>query len=625
MSVGTENVVGSPRLLGSVPIEVTTKKSNEFTHRAAKAYVVGVEKRNPAMVGTTTPEMSTAIPSDPLSSLAARGEIIEPPFDLFTLAMLGEHSSELGPCVEAMEVNIDGYGHRFIPHHACDPHNPNTSDDLKQRVLEERVRLENWFNYATLEDPFVVFRRKLRKDLELTGNAYCEVIRGTTGEIQGLQHIPSYHMRLGRTEERPVEVAMPFLELQTDRTYKVVQRKVWKRFRKYAQSRATYLRNLSALGGYKTIWFKEFQDPRVYDNKNGNRIDDPVMAAALPYDERANEMLHFRLYSSRSPYGLPRYIGNLISIFGDRASEEINYITFKNNNVPSMIVAVSNGQLTEGSIKRIEDFTESQIQGSDNWSKFLIIEAEGSAEGEDGSQMKIDVKPLVDQQHKDALFQNYSEKNHDKIRRAFRLPEALVGSSAALTRATADTSRRLADEQIFAPERDVFDALINRRLFPDMGVVHHSYKTNSPSTTDNTQLVQILGIAEKSGGITPRIARGVLEEVLNRELPPFPKDFPTDVPFSMTMAEAVKNMADPTEPGQQVTALKRMFQASALKEWAGKAFEDENAAALLRDDEGDRDAADDAERLLAARRKIDAEMRREVTRKDGAIAERPDE
>ena len=44
------------------------------------------------------------------------------------------------------------------------------------------------------------------------------------------------------------------------------------------------------------------------------------------------------------------------------------------------------------------------------------------------------------------------------------------------------------------------------------------------------------------------------------ELPPF-KDDPRldpDMPFSLAMAEAVKNKGDPTEPGQQLTALKAL-------------------------------------------------------------------
>lgn len=317
------------------------------------------------------------------------------------------------------------------------------------------------------------------------------------------------------------------------------------------------------LSGYKMRWFKEFGDPRIVNNENGQVVSDvdrnPLPGLTIPPKEsQANEVMHLDIYSARSPYGLPRYIGNLLSIFGDRASEEINFITFRNNNVPSMIVAVSNGQLTEGSIERIVSFAESQIQGSDNYSKFLILEAEGLMEGEDGGQIKLDVKPLTAQQHKDALFQEYSKNNQDKIRRCFRLPPILVGRSDDYTRATAESSRQLADEQIFAPERDEFDAMMNRILFPDMGIIYHSFKSNSPNTTDNQQLVKILGGAEKTGGMTPRIARSMLENILGVELPDFPSDFDADNPFSLTMAEAVKNKAEVSEPGQQVTALKAL-------------------------------------------------------------------
>jgi hypothetical protein len=89
-----------------------------------------------------------------------------------------------------------------------------------------------------------------------------------------------------------------------------------------------------------------------------------------------------------------------------------------------------------------------------------------------------------------------------------------------------------------------------------MGIVYHTFKSNSPNTTDNAQLVNILSGAEKTGGMTPRLARQVLGDILGQEMPPFPAGFNADVPFSLTMAEAVKNEADPAEPGQQVTAIK---------------------------------------------------------------------
>jgi PBSX family phage portal protein len=902
-----------------------TQASNLVSRRAVRARVIEVEKRAPTLArgGGDLDEASKSkqLSEDPFSYLMENGQIIAPPFDLLSLAMLDEQNSELGPCVEAMEVNIEGFGHRLVPRFT-----ETAPENVRREAQKEKVRLENFFAYASLKDSYTQLRRKIRKDLEKTGNAYKELLRNARGEIQGFEHVPSYQVRLGLLEQDPVEVEIPILELQTDGSFRIERIRTWQRFRKFVQSTATQMGNLTYVGGYKLRWFKEYGDPRTYDNETGEIVP-PEKLRDFPAGRMANELVHFRHYSTRSPYGLPRFIGNLLSIFGDRASEEVNYSTLKNNNIPSMMLLVSNGQLTEASINRIKDFVASQIQGADNYSKFLLLEAEGEEEGEDGGQVKIDVKPLTDTQHKDSLFQHYSKNNQDKIRRAFRLPPILVGrchssdteyltrsgwktfdqieeglevgtydpdkgelvfevpsarhvfdhdgtlchinnrgfdalvtpnhtlwlrpsvsktraeknwrkvfaqdvvtvrgannrriemivsggwkgeevedfwippntrinarcpdtpsknkardaeraaradkakrvtmdtflqflgyfiadgstlrdtrgqvllskrvdnrthknmvdclfalgldfnrtdsatrqgeanlrishcglwdwlrencgteanekqiplqflnlpprqlkillnamvecdghrptrgsdgsftystiskilndqlheicfklgyvmtsrcdrregwqdlftsyahlgevhtfdrdndiscvpyvgkvscftvpsgflitkrngrvlvsgNSDDYTRSTADTARKLADEQVFAPERAEYDTWLNRRIFPEMGITHWKYKSNSPNTTDNTELVKILGGAEKTGGMTPRIARMMLEDILGQELPEFPADFENkvDLPFSLLMAEAVKNKADPAEPGQQVTALK---------------------------------------------------------------------
>ena len=581
------------RNVGARVIDIRTVKKNA-------AGELEVTKANGLTSSNAEPGMTTTVPEDPFGSLAMAGKVIEPPFDLLTLAMLQEHSTELNQCLEVLEINIDGTGHRFVsrlkieestpteekegrpikpdasgggkpatqigttvlapklPKNEPSPKPSNLPPEM-QALLdlqnEEKVKLTNFFEYAT-DESFTAFRRKLRKDLEATGNAYFEVMRNTDNEIMGFAHVPSYQMRLGRQDEDPILVDRKILELQVDGNVKIKVNKEWKRFRRFVQSKALHLSRLSVVGGDKLTWFKELGDPRHYDRHTG---DLPKAGVEIPLNKRANEMVHLKIYSTRSAYGLPRYIGNLLSIFGDRAAEEINYITFRNNNIPSMILTVSNGQLTEATIKRIESFVESSIQGSDNYSKFLLIEAEpAEEEGEDGGQVKVEVTPLHNTQTQDSLFQEYSKNNQDKIRRAFRLPPILVGRADDYARATAESSRRIADEQVFSPERGEFDNLINRRLFPEMGILYHKYKSNSPNTTDNSQLVKILAGAEKTGGMTPRIARNMLEEILGIDLPDFPKTFPADVPFSLTMAEAVKNQADPTEPGQQVTALKAL-------------------------------------------------------------------
>ncbi|MGW8177937.1 MAG: phage portal protein [bacterium] len=546
---------------------------NRQALRGVRAKIIGIVDTEKRLADGEEPGKTQTMAEDPFKSLAEQGEVIEPPFDMLTLSMLPEHSSELGQCVEAMQINIEGFGHRQKSR--LKPVDPNAKDveqpppELVEASKREWVMLSNFFEYAT-EESFVEFRKRLRKDLETTGNAYFEVIRSATGKIQSFKHIPSYQMRLGKQCEELVEYERPILELQMDGSVEVKKVKEWRRFRKFVQSNAIHRRNLALVGTGKKRWFKEFGDPRDLHNKTGKYAGDNSETETVPDKNKANEVVHLKLYSARSPYGLPRYVGNFLAIFGDRAAEEINYITFRNNNIPSMLIMCANGQLTQGTIDRIESFVESTIQGSDNYSKFLIIEGEQDAEeGEDAGQLKLEAQPLTKDQHDDALFQNYSRNNQDKIRRAFRLPPIFVGRSDDYTRATAESSRRLADEQVFAPERDEFDCLMNRIIYPEMGIRFHKFKSNSPNTTDNEQLVKILAGAEKTGGMTPAIARLVLADILSQDIADdFPKGFPTNVPFSLTMAEAVKNKADPAEPGQQVTALKTLsaLQGDSLPE-----------------------------------------------------------
>ncbi|KXH75414.1 MAG: hypothetical protein AM326_03420 [Candidatus Thorarchaeota archaeon SMTZ-45] len=568
----------------------------DFNERSAgknqakvRALILPIKKAQQA-----EPGKSKTLPEDPLEAMVETGEIIEPPFDLLSLSMLSEHNTELGPAVQAMEINIEGFGQRLVGR--LDAEKLKDDKVLHKKVQEEKVRLDNFFAYAALDISFTKFRRMLRVDLELTGNAYFEVVRNMKGEIQGFNHVPSYQIRLGRQQKDAVEVGMPVYQLQDKGSVVIEKMRVWKRFRTFVQAKYLYRRDLSYVGTFLKRYFKEFGDPRIYDNETGEIVNDAGKLAKLSPDRRANELVHLKIYSPRSPYGLPRFVGAMLSIYGDRASEEINYITIQHNNIPSMALMVSNGQITQGTIDRIKDFTEAMIQGSDNFSKWLLLEAEpAEVEGEEPGEVKFELKPLTQVQHKDALFQEYSKNNQDKVRRQFRLPPLLIGKADDYTRTTAETSRRLADEQIFAPERDEFDNLINRVIFPHMNVLYHKFKSNSPNTTDNTELVKILAGAEKTGGMTPRIARVMLEDILGIELPPFPEDFPADRPFSETMAEAVKNMASPVEPGQQVTALKMIDQLT------------ESDIPLFEKTEEEM-----VEKLLSVRNKLEQKWREEV-------------
>lgn len=522
------------------------RSGEQSNRRILKAIVLGTVLKEELTTGQT----KELPPDDMLTGLTADGRLIAPPFDKLVLAMLPEQSTELGQVIDAMVTNIDGFGHRLESRiREADPELPK---DMRAKVMEERARLTNFFNTCCQDHSFNELRKRTRKDIESTGEGYWEVIRvPSTGEIVEFNHIPSYQVALGILDKTftKYEQTVPWVNPDGSVQLKKIPRQ--KRFRPFIQMRASAYTNAFGFsrGGWEIRWFKEFGDPRVINNRTGLVVDKKEDIAALPEDHKAGELIHFKIYSPRTPYGMPRYIGNLITLFGDRAADEVNYVTLKNNNIPSMMILVSNGQLTDGSINRITEFAEGQMQGSANMSRFLVIEAEGAIEGDESGHVKLDIKPLTGEQMRDQLFQEYGKFNREKIRENFRLPPIFVGSAEDYTRATAESSIKLADEQVFSPDRDEFDITMNQRILPELGVLYHDFVSNTPNVTADEDLTALMDSAERSGAMTPRLGRRIVADILSIDehaLPPLDPSIKPDVPYSYQMAEAVKNMAEPS-------------------------------------------------------------------------------
>lgn len=381
---------------------------------AARAFIigpVGIEK------GTATSGRPRTFPSEGFGSMS-RNEVISPPFEPLVLAMLPEQSAHLGKCIDVMVVNIEGFGHAF--QRLVNTDDPECPDRLKIAVKAERTRLTNFFANCSAEDTFVELRSKTRRDRESIGFGGWEVIRGpVSGEIQFLNYVPGYRIRLAHMGRELVETEQAMAMLTDNGSREIRNVKVKRYFRRYVVVPPVGTND-------KPVWFKQFGDPRDLDAETGKFAPD---GEKLEPEKRANELIYFCNHSPRTPYGLPRWLGNLITIMGDRSAEEVNFTTLRNNNIPSMAITVSNGRLTSGSVKRIREFVQTQIQGSANWSRFLILEGEPSQlqDGTDTGQIKLEIKPLTNEQMRDMMFQEYGAANRDKIREAFRLPPIFIG------------------------------------------------------------------------------------------------------------------------------------------------------------------------------------------------------
>lgn len=470
--------------------------------------------------------------------------VITPPYDPETLAILFENSSSLRQNVDAYVTNIDAFGHRFEPvidldasdvdlrianaiiverqRRKADPRfrdDPTvqglpatpTSDEVaakKAEVIEhmrlERSRLETFFEFCCVDLSFVTLRRRTRQDIEVMGNGYWEVLRDGGGEIVQLVYLPGFTMRLLPLELElvDVDVNLKISEIAFDTM------KVRRRFRRYVQ-----------VFEQQVVYFKEFGDPRILSRKTGRffrSIDE--LEAADATDGPATEVLHFKLHTARSAYGTPRWIGNLLSVLGTRQAEEVNFLYFENKSVPPLALLVSGGRLSAQSIPRIESYIENHIKGKRNFHKVLILEAEPPSGSMDHTgRMKIELRPLTNAQQNDALFQGYDERNHDKVGQSFRLPRLLRGDIRDFNRSTGDAALSFAEMQVFQPEREEFDFVVNRKLLADMGIRFWRFRSNSPVTRDPAAMADIVRSLVNANILTPEEGRMLASDVFNRE------------------------------------------------------------------------------------------------------------
>lgn len=484
------------------------------------------------------------------------------PYPPEMLVRLYERSSALRPCVEALVTNVHGFGQRWVPRlnlaapdadaqiaqailserlydgddDPADP-TPEEVDARRKQIVRgmelERLRL-NAFIENVNQDGFLELRRRCWTDYEITGNCYFEVLRDARGRISRLNYAPSTNMRLQKLE----------------RDFRLVNRRVRispisfedveepHRFRGFIQ----------IVNGY-TTYFREFGDPRVMSAQSGRFYEtvDQLPASEQP----ATEIIHFALFSSRTSYGIPRWIGAAFEVLGIRAASEVNYLYFDHKGVPPLAILVSGGALTSGSAEQIAKFVETKIKGRANFHSVLVLEAQAAAGADPAAagRCRIALEPLTDAQQKDGLFQAYSDNSEEVVGRQFRLPPIVRGKVKDFNRASADASLRNAEQQVFQPERGAFDERFDRTVLTDLGVRYWRMESNSPVASDPEQLTRLIDTLLKDGAITPAEAREYVNDVLNASLPKIEAGWGQQ-PLALTLAGIAPELPAgvPTKP-----------------------------------------------------------------------------
>jgi len=475
--------------------------------------------------GDVEPRSRQLSVEDQFARMVEARKIIEPPFDLDNLSLIPEESSIMGQCIDAMETNIDGYGW------GLEYAGIKGQEELPE-VLDEKNRVTDLLETINPRESFPSLRKKLRRDYESSGNGYLEIIRSLDGRIKWIEHLVSATMRLGPLDKEPQKITIRVL----GSSGRIIEKEGFVLFRRFLQ-----------IVDRKKVWFKEFGDRRIVRASDGKNADE-----SLPIEERANEVIHYRQYSSRSPYGIPRYIGNLPSIRGGRMSEIVDVRYFERNCIPQMVVTVSGGSLTKESFQQLEK-TLTESGGLKNFWGVLVLEGtpQGGGVDEKGT-VRIEMKSLLGDRLSDAQFLKYKEACIRNIRSAWRLPPLHLGRSEEYSYAVAQAARVTAEEQVFIPERRAFDELVNLQIFRDMEIKYWKFFSKGPSISDMKTYMQAVESFNTVGAMTPNTAIMLANELLDVDMQKVEQPW-GDLPFSIVerLAEQgrLKGLEGVVEPG----------------------------------------------------------------------------
>lgn len=440
-------------------------------------------------------------PQDALNA----GDWIAQPNDMRGLAALVKHSTILPQCIRAYKNNIAGFG---IGVRYIEDVEETSEMAAEFTKAEEIIELLN-----TEQDTKEVFE-DIIEARETYGIAYLEVIRDVAGNVTQIEFI----------KDTPSVTKTKQLNSYVDTVYyhkgQEVPRK--KRFCKYKQE----------IGG-KTVYFREFGDPRIMDMRSGRYLED---GETLDLVYQANEIMDFPI--GTEPYGEVRWIGQTLGVDGGRRAEMLNNNYFVNGRHTPLAIVISGGTLTDDSYETMKEYLN-DIRGENGQHAFLLIETENQEERTDFEDQKkpdIQLKDLASILQKDELFQDYLDNNRRKVQSAFQLPDLYVGYTTDFNRATAQTAQEVTEQQVFQPERKSLAWAVNNRLLNGYGFKYVEAYFLAPDISNPDDLYKLLVAANNAGGVTPNFAKRIIYAAYGEQAEDYEGDW-GDTPLAYSKSQ----------------------------------------------------------------------------------------
>lgn len=408
-------------------------------------------------------------------------QLIYPDIDLAVLKEIAKESTIIPQCIKAYKTNIAGFGLNVT---AIDENLNDTEEEREKTVLENIIKGLNY------DMPFKDVLQTVIDYREQCGIGLMEIIRSNIGEVVECTAVDPEFITL--TTQGPVETYDSIINGN-----KINRRR---RFRKFKQ----YVNN-------QEIWYKEFGFPKFMDYRTGEITD------SHNGEYEANELMVFKIGSEI--YGTPRWWGQVVNCQGSKMAEFVNYNYFVEGRHTPIMIIVKGGTLSDKSFADLQTYMN-DIKGYKNSHGFIVLEVEAveqgisslSLEDNKGNKIDVEIKDLSPMLQQDALFTQYLERNEQGIQSAFNLPDIYVGKTKEYNRATAYAAIEVTEKQVFQPERNTINWIMNNILLSGYGFKTVKCELVAPKFSNVDDLFKILTIVDKSGGISPVLAQKLLQK-----------------------------------------------------------------------------------------------------------------
>ena len=440
---------------------------------------------------------------------------------------LRDESSILPQCINSYRNNIAGFGIGI---------RYKNDEAETEEMRAEYIAMEKLLDLMNTDmDTKEIFQNVI-VSRETYGIAYIEVIRDLMGNVTQFEFIED-------TPSVTKSVVLdPYIDIEYYYNGEKINRK--KRFRKYQQTR-----------NGKTIYFKEFGDPRVMDNRNGDYIDG---GEGLTRQYHANEIFEFKIGTDN--YGLVRWIGQVLGVDGARKAENLNNRYFEDGRHTPLAIIVRGGTLSEKSYEKMQEYMNN-IKGENGQHAFLLLEVEETEDTsafEGTGKPEVELKDLASILQKDELFQEYLNNNRKKVQSSFMLPDLYVGYTTDFNRATAQTAIEVTEQQVFQPERLDLAWAINNKLLNGYNFRHVEMYFKAPKISNPDDLVKILNVTERAGGLTPNKAKQITLDAIGEVSEDYAEEWGnTPLAYSKTMGGEKTSVGFPSVPEQLEKAIEK--------------------------------------------------------------------